>query len=326
VIVVSVTRIQSRVGVAIALTVMCALVAVSALAMVLVLDSFPPGDRAAGLMNAAGRWEVVWLEDTATYTELDRDKNYIVMLPATPKTGQTVLEGGHNILVPRGHIVMPGGDTDLERRAVYIKDATGTVRIEDLFIEGVGGAAFDAIAISAPEAVVELINIRVEGVHGTFDGFHGDIVQPFGGVRALYVNGLTGYSSYQGFYLEETSGPIGSVDLRNVNLGYDPNPEDEVTFLLWLNGCVSYPVTLRNVYIAPREGQGVRTHAVRPNAVRPAECRANQTGDTVWWPDIPEVDGMIIEGTPPSGDFVPSLRWKYDKPSAAEVHDPFDPD
>jgi hypothetical protein len=267
-------------------------------------------DKAQTAAGATDDWVVVWLGDGPTHTELDPATNYVIMLPDKPKNGPTALEGGRNIIVPGGHIVMSRGETDLERRALYIKDATGTVRIEDLFIEGTDNAEFDAIAISAPEAVVELINIRVEDVHGTFAGFHGDIVQPFGGVRKLYVNGLTGYSSYQGFYLYQTSGAIGSVELWNVNLGYNPNPDDNTTFLLWLEGCSSYPITLRNVYIQPRENQKVIRHAVQPNDVEPRQCRATQEGDSVWWPKIQAVDGRVIEGTPPAGDFVPALRWE----------------
>jgi hypothetical protein len=250
--------------------------------------------------------ELIRLDTGPSYERLDPHVDYVVIFPSEPKIGPTVLEGGHNILIPRGHIVMEPGESELERRAIYIKNATGTVRIENVFIEGSDNAEFDAIAIFAPEAVVELINLRVEGVRGDFDGFHGDIVQPFGGVKKLRVDGLTGRSNYQGFYLQQTAGPIGSVSLRNVNLAYDVNPTNEVTFLLWLDGCDTYPVTLRNVYIEPRNGQLVGTHAVWPSEVQPRRCRAVQQGDEVTWPSVSEIDGMVIQGTPPAGDFVPA--------------------
>ncbi len=179
-----------------------------------------------------------------------------------------------------------------------------------MYIEGRDGIAFDAIAISAPEAVVELFNIRVDGVSGTFAGFHGDIVQPFGGVAELFVNGLTGSSNYQGFYLAETNGPIGAVTLRNVNLSYTENPEDETTYLLWLDDCPPYPVRLDNVYIEPRPGQLIGSHAVQPNDTQDHNCNAQQEGNEVWWPDMPETEGVVIEGTPPDGDFVPINRWR----------------
>lgn len=254
-------------------------------------------------------WNVVWLNDGPTYTRLEPGADYIVMLPDGPKLGPTILEGGRNVVVPGGHIVMEGEQAE-DQRAIYIKDATGTVQIRDVFIEGRDGVAFDAIAISAPDAVVELFDIRVEGVSGTYSGFHGDIVQPFGGVRELFVNGLTGRSNYQGFYLSETNGIIGSVTLRNVNLTYDDNPENETTYLLWLDDCAPYPVVLDNVFIEPRPGQRIGSQAVQPNDTQDHRCQARQEGDEVWWPDMPEVDGVVIEGTPPGGDFVPINRWR----------------
>lgn len=313
---------MKRCGTAFSFSTICALLALLTVACVPQLRSAQTTDAALDAADASDEWVVVWLGDGPTHTELDPETDYVIMLPDKPKNGSTVLDGGRNIIVPGGHIIMSKGETDLERRALYIKDATGTVRIEDLFIEGTDDAEFDAIAISAPEAVVELINIRVEDVHGTFAGFHGDIVQPFGGVRKLYVNGLTGYSSYQGFYLYQTSGPIGSVELWNVNLSYNPNPDDDTTFLLWLEGCSSYPVTIRNVYIQPRENQKVVRHAVKPNDVKPPQCRAIQEGDIVSWPNIQAVDGEVIDGTPPAGDFVPAQRWQLGRNNHVQGESP----
>jgi hypothetical protein len=293
-------------------TFVISLIALFTIAFLYAPGESPAVDQALWAATPTDDWKVVWLNTGPSYTSLDSRTNYVVMLPDRPKAGPTVLEGGRNILVRGGHIRMSARYTDQERRAIYIKNATGTVRIEDLLIQGTGTAAFDAIAISAPQAVVELVNIRVEGVHGTFAGFHGDIVQPFGGVRKLVVNGLTGDSSYQGFYLQETSGPIGSVELRNVNLRYEINPEHDVTVMLWLDGCSTYPVTLRNVYIEPRMGQRVVSHAVRPNNMQPRSCKAEQDEQEVGWPEIPEIDGVVIEGTPPGGDFVPMSRWDFE--------------
>src|SRR5690606_8035783 len=123
-------------------------------------------------------------------------------------------------------IAMRGRGADLQRRAIYIKDATGTVRIQNVSIRGRGKAGIDAVAISAPQATVQLINLKVDGIGGTSSGFHGDIVQPFGGVRRLVIRGLSGRTSYQGLYLVETDGRIGSVDMQNVDLSYRPNKKD----------------------------------------------------------------------------------------------------
>jgi hypothetical protein len=241
-----------------------------------------------------------------TTTYLDTSKDYVVKLPSGTKKGSTAIIGGRNVLIDGGHIAMPQGSTDITRRAIYLKNVAGTARIEDVFIEGTDGAYFDAIAIAAPNAVVEVINVRVEDVRGRASGYHGDIIQPFGGVKKLYVDRLTGRSNYQGFYLEETGGQIGSVSLNNVNLAYDANSYDTTTFLVWWEACSTYPVTLRNVYIQPRSGQTVGRSAVYPNTDRPADCRARQSGNDVTWPTIGAINGKVIQGRPSTGDFVPA--------------------
>jgi hypothetical protein len=175
-----------------------------------------------------------------------------------------------------------------------------------VFIEGTNGSYFDGIAIAAPNATVEVVNVRVEDIRGRASGYHGDIIQPFGGVKKLYVDRLTGRSNYQGFYLEETNGQIGSVSLNNVNLAYDANSYDSTTFLLWWEACDTYPVTLRNVYIEPRSGQTTGRSAVYPNTSRPSGCTARQSGADVTWPTIGAINGKVIQGRPPTGDFVPA--------------------
>jgi hypothetical protein len=246
--------------------------------------------------------QTIQLGTKGTHTRLSPRKDYIIKLPRGRKRGHTIIQGGRNVLIDGGRIVMKGGGSDVERRAIYIKNVTGIVRIQNVTVRGRRNAAFDAIAISAPEAVVELINIRVEGVHGTFDGFHGDIVQPFGGVKRLFVDGLSGRTGYQGLYLVETNGRIGSVVLNNVDLSYLPNRQDRTTVMVWFDGCRSYPVTLQNVYIAPRKGQQVARDAVRTDDT----CRAQQRGNKISWPKRSRINGTIIEGRPPGGTFVPA--------------------
>ena len=81
---------------------------------------------------------------------LDPAKDYIVRLPATKKTGGTVLVGGHNVVIVGGAITVPETiSTDTERRGIYIKGATGTVHIEGVLIDHSGGGDFDGIAIAA---------------------------------------------------------------------------------------------------------------------------------------------------------------------------------
>ena len=283
--------------------------------------------------------EVIQLGYGGTTSKLRAGQDYIIRLPAGVKTGYTELNGGRNILIDGGTIVMDGSSpSHLERRAIYIKNATGTVRIQNVNIAGSHSAAeFDAVAISAPEAVVELVNLTVQNLHGSYAGFHGDIVQPFGGVKKLVINGLTGRTSYQGFYLAQTNGTIGSVELRNVSLSYHPNPNQYSSVLLWFDSCSTYPVTLENVFIQPRSGQTMRA-SVRPDE---SGCKPIDSGSTLSWPAGSTISGVIQRGTaanvpelpdlPEIADTGPSnVRLKAPKQAragarvklTAQVHDP----
>lgn len=249
------------------------------------------------------------LDTGPTYTLLEPSRDYIIDLPDEVKVGHTMIEGGRNVVIRGGQVsIPPGGETDAERRAIYIKNATGTVHIEGVAIDGDEPRGFDGISISAPKAVVQIVNVRVTGILGRFDGFHGDIVQPFGGVEELRIDHLSGTSNYQGLYLAETSGAIGSADIRNVNLSYEANSYDETTYLLWLpvdrETCETYPTALENVYISPRPGQDVADSGVWPNVEVPDGCTASQAGEDIEWPLLPEIVGSVVSGPPPGGDFV----------------------
>lgn len=262
-----------------------------------------------------------------TFNRLHPERDYIIRLPDTPKVGRTMLEGGRNVVIQGGHVtVPPGGRTDTDRRGIYIKNATGIVHIEGVVIDGDDVAGFDAISISAPRAIVQIVNVRVEGVTGTAEGFHGDIVQPFGGVRELRIDHLTGSSQYQGLYLAETLGPIELADIRNVNLYHLPNAIDATTYLIWLpvdrSTCiVSYPVNLSNIFVEPRQDQDVTGFAVWPNSYQPDGCEAAALGESSTWPSLAEVTGEVWSGVPPEGDFVPagSVGLGYLSPNGASA-------
>ncbi len=258
--------------------------------------------------------ETVELGTGPTYNKLDTGRDYVIRLPDVPKLGRTMIEGGRNVVILGGHVTVPaGGETDTDRRGIYIKNATGIVHIEGVLIDGEELEGFDGISISAPRAVVQIVNVRIEGVTGYAQGFHGDVVQPFGGVRELRIDHLTASSSYQGFYLAETSGTIGRADIRNVNLYHLPNEVDTTTYLLWLpvdrTVCkMTYPVTLERVFIAPRSGQDVPGYAVWPSTYKPEGCEAAEVPSGVDWPALEGVTGQVYSGTPKYGDFVPKAH------------------
>ncbi len=237
-----------------------------------------------------------------THTMLSTTRDYIVKLPATQKRGGTWLEGGHNIVIVGGSITIPAtmtaaATTSAQQTAIYVKGATGTVHIQGVLIDGAGGGQFDGIDVNAPQATVQLQYDRIINIRGGESSWHGDVVQPWGGVKSLRVDHFTGSSNYQGLFLDPSAGAIGSVQLSNVNLvATTTGPLDGGGVLLWLNNeastCTKYPITLENTWLAPRPGSSlygsVWSHAV----ATPGAC--------------PGLTGMPRTGIPSTGSFVPA--------------------
>ena len=236
-----------------------------------------------------------------THTTLSSARDYVVKLPATQKRGGTWLEGGHNVVIVGGSITIPSGlpasATSAQRTALYIKGATGTVHVQGVLIDGSGGGQLDGIDINAPQATVQLAYDRVVGIRGGERSWHGDVVQPWGGVKALRMDHFTGSSNYQGLFLDPSAGPIGSVQLSSVNLvATTTAPLDGGGVMLWLNTdasvCSKYPVTLENAWVAPRPGVSL-AGTVWPSLLTLAGA-------------CPKVTGPLHVGIPPSGSYVPA--------------------
>lgn len=248
------------------------------------------------------------LQTGRTVTKLDPTRDYRIILPRRPKIGSTMIMGGHNIIIIGGNITVP--PEDKMKRALYIKGATGTVHIEGVLIDNPGKTEFDAIAIAAPQATVQLKNIRVEGVRGFMHSWHADILQPWGGVKALLVNGLTGTSAYQGIQLSALKGPIGMISLHNVNLrsigqqiGTRGANGGNGGYLFWADCNLTAQINLTQVYIAPRP-ERLRSEAVWPASDGKSRCGSRLSSDgRVTFPRLP-ITGEIQVGSPPR-DFVP---------------------
>jgi hypothetical protein len=213
---------------------------------------------------------------------LDRRRDYRIRIGHVAHVGGVVLSGGHNVVVIGGEITIPwagphpqpsGGD----RRGLFIYGATGTVHVEGLLIDGPDVS--EGIQIAAPKATVQLENVRIVGIHARdevhFTDNHPDLVQPYGGVRSLRIDRLSGSSDYQGLFLEGDYGPIGRVDVRHVDIVGTRTAR----CLLWLDA----PVTLRRVWIRPRPGLALR--------------------GAVWPFDTPQL-AIVHDGRPPHGSFV----------------------
>jgi hypothetical protein len=225
-----------------------------------------------------------------------------LILGTTAHQGNVTIKGGRNVTIKGGTIAIPASST--KRSALNITDSIGTVHVEGVLFDGTQHE-MDAIQIVAPSATVQLENIRAVGIVGTFATNHSDVVQPWGGVKALRVDRLTADSNYQGIYSRPDQGAIGSVDLQNVDLTFNnAAATSSGGFLLWMtDGCTMAPTTLSNVYIAPRFGSTVGA-AVWPTTTD-ASCPSKLSGSSVTFPKLP-VTGGVIGGTPPVGAFVPA--------------------
>lgn len=219
---------------------------------------------------------------------LRTDRDYVLKMPAVAITGMNGLRvnGGRNVVLIGGAISVsdvPWGTSGDDRRGLVLKNQTGTVHIEGLQISGKDLA--EGIQIAAPAAVVQLQNIRITRVSaGSDTSFHSDVLQVWGGVRALRVDGLTGSTEFQGIFLKSdvAGAPIGSVDLRRINIiggGWAAG------YLFYANSAVG-SVTTSNVFGVPGENKEWQ-YSVFPHLPL-----------TVW--------KGVVDGSPYSGDFVPA--------------------
>ncbi len=233
---------------------------------------------------------IINISNTNRSPKLDKTKDYIIKMPDTPLTapGGLVISGGHHVVLIGGEIRFDHMPEDpkksLEARGIYINGATGTVHIEGLWITGEGLKEGFNIDLRAPEAILQLQNIRVDTVHGSREGHHADVVQTWAGPPVLRIDRLTGRTTYQGFFLHPTQHvkepfpkPL-VFDLRHINI----RSVESGGYIYWQS--TPFTLTTQDVWAEPLDGRW-------PNLVLWPK------GDPVW--------KDVKKGTPPDGDFVP---------------------
>lgn len=257
-------------------------------------DNLAPADQGPWDPPALEDPETVTLDSTDTHARLERGKDYVVEL-AEPisAVGGVIISGGRNVVLVGGHITIPWAGPDAsaaDRRGLFVRWQSGTVHVEGLLIDNEGGDLSEGIQINAPNARVQLVNIRVDGVHARdpvgFSDNHPDVVQPWGGARELWISGLTGVSGYQGIFLKADQNELGRVVLHRVNLVGD----EDSRYLLWATADVE--VEMSEVWVRPAPGRRF-TITVRP-----------EPPDPTWAP--------VRQGRPPGGDFVPADAVGHD--------------
>ena len=225
--------------------------------------------------------ETIQLKDRSSYgLKLKKDRDYVIKLPkGKPFIGELNVFGGRNVVIIGGEIRIPGGDEDPEyaegnkksKRAVYIQGSTGTVHIEGIHITGKGLHEGFNIAEREPGCIVQLQNIRVELLHGSYSKNHADIIQSWAGPAELRIDGLTGLTEYQGFFLLPNQHfPLDKGgflpkkwDFRNINILGDL---EKSAYMLWVPDNHGFPVEIDNVWVREEGG--------RPRCLPLAEAEA----------------------------------------------------
>lgn len=264
--------------------------------------------------------ETIALEPGATTTDLEPDRDYILTIPRTGK-GDTFVRGGRNIVIIGGHISTGRGQapwSSPEHRALYFADTTGTIHVEGVLIDDIDSGQGDGIAIAAPGAVLQVQNVRITGLTGKEQGNHADVLQLWGGVKEVRVDRLTGSTDYQGLHVQPDLGPIGRVTIRNANVSSTSSTAGN--WLIWLatgsNSCqTAGQMNLDDVYVTPRPGRSLGDSVWPPsdpadagdarNPVQTCLSALSADGAELSFPALPRITGVVRQGPPQDGDFVP---------------------
>ncbi|MGY1827521.1 MULTISPECIES: hypothetical protein [unclassified Blastococcus] len=236
-----------------------------------------------------------------------RNGDVLIKLPADRPAGPITIANCRNAVIMGGQITVAptarfGND---DQRAIYVHKCTGTVHIEGVLINGnVPGSQADGIAVNAPEATVQIQNVRMEALRGTYSVNHADVFQPWGGVREYRIDRLSGTTNYQGIQVRQDLGAIGKGTIRNTNVGSSGVTPVERGGQFIRIDCNTYPLALENVFIDPRVGRDMG-YSVWPQT-DDRSCPAKISNGVVSWPSIGNLSGTLTQGKPASGDFVPA--------------------
>jgi hypothetical protein len=230
---------------------------------------------------------VVLVSEANRELNLPTDRDFAVKMPPHALTGAGGLKitGGRNVVIVGGSVSisdLPDTASIQARRGLLLKGQTGTVHIEGMQFSG--NSLTEGIQIAAPDAIVQLQNIRVERLRArdevNWTDNHPDVVQPWGGVKQLRIDKLTGTTPYQGLFLKADSGTIGAVDLRRINI----NGTETARYIYWSSGL--FPLTGADLWYLPG---------------------ATRTASTSLQPRLPDLTwAAATNGRPPTGDFVPA--------------------
>ena len=251
---------------------------------------------------------------------LPTTNDYVVELPRGGVHGTVEINGGHNVVLIGGEVTVPrsanqhDNGADNTDTAIYVRGSTGTVHIEGVVIRAQPATQFDGIDVNAPLASVQVENVRMEDVYGSRSSEHADVIQTWGGAKALRVDRLSANGDYQGLTIAPALGRVASTELEKVDLKAEAPPPAlaEATrgggIMLWLTSgtgsCEASPVTLQEVYIANETSRLASADTVWPSPASRLPCGPVLAHNAVSWPALP-VNGSVALEAPPGGPFVP---------------------
>jgi hypothetical protein len=216
-----------------------------------------------------------WITPTSTTLKLSTTRDYVVRVrPGSVLTRGVIIMGGHDVVLQSAVLQYArpsGASADWKTRGLYLKGQTGEAYVDGLTVRGPLNEGIN-LDQRMPGAVVVLKNIDISLIIGSYNGHHADLLQTWAGPSKLVVDGFTGVSDYQGFFLEPNSqwkGPRPKLFwMRDVDLDLRTG-----AYGLWTDGWGAYPIYARST-------------AVRHNPNRPSRDQwlwpKPSSGDTTW--------------------------------------------
>jgi hypothetical protein len=195
---------------------------------------------------------------SASHTQfhLDKDRDYVIKLPTNHEKldAGVSLIGGRNVVIDGGIITVPDRASDQpanenNRRGLYLDNQTGVTWVHDVRIDGELSEGIDINDQNVTSKVI-LLAIRAGRVSGYSSAHHPDLLQLFAGPHALYVDGFSGSTDYQGFFLlpeqHYPGHPPRLISLNNVSID-----DSKGAYALWRSVGDTWPLDLSNVCVVP---------------------------------------------------------------------------
>jgi hypothetical protein len=188
--------------------------------------------------EGTGRWQnpnQPWL------CYLDPARDYILRLGNRQDPGGLNIMGGRNVVIIGGQVTVPvrtccDRSDEWKSNGIYLQQQTGVVHIEGVLIVN----AADGIVIRAPQAIVQLQNIRINNLHAYRDNLtlaHPDIIQTFDGPAEVRIDRLTSDSDWTGLSWFKccTTAQVypARVNAKRINFSGNLQPN---TLLKWSDG------------------------------------------------------------------------------------------